>query len=107
MPAQVVEQLGFGFVAETLERSEEVVGFQLIAEPIDTAILQQVFHPGVATNPAVTVIPLQRHDRLEQIKDVCSIHVTEGIGDAGKGLFLVVGAAHATTHVHVAAPQIT
>ena len=106
VPAQVVEQLGFGFVAETLQRSGEVVRLELIAEPGDTAILQQIFHTGMTTDAAIAVIPLQRHDCLEKVEDVSGVHVAKGIGDARERFLFVVGAAHAAPHVDVAAPQI-
>ena len=104
VPAQVVEQLGFGFVAETLQRSGEVVRLELIAEPGDTAILQQIFHTGMTTDAAIAVIPLQRHDCLEKVEDVSGVHVAKGIGDARERFLFVVGAAHAAPHIDVAAP---
>ena len=65
--------------------------------------MDQVLHPGMATLLAVAEIPLQGEDRLHQIEHVLVGHIAEGIGGAGKGFFLVVGAAHAAPHVHIAA----
>ena len=51
------------------------------------------------------MIPLKGKDRLDQVKDVFRCHITQGISGAGEGLFFVVGAAHATTDIDIAAPQ--
>ena len=81
----------------------EVAALQLLAEPADAAIVQQILHPRMAALLAIAVVALQGDDRLQQLEDVLVGHVAEGIGHAGEGLLLVVGAAHATAHIHVAA----
>ena len=106
MPAEIVQKLGLGLIAQPLEASLEVGRAQGVAEPLDSLVVQQVLHAGVLAHLPITVIPLQRQDRLNHIQNVGSIDVTQRIRRAGEGLLLVVGAAHATAHVDVAAPQI-
>ena len=103
MPTQVVLELCLGFLAQALDGMGEIIGLQFCFEPGHPPVMDQVFHPSVATLLAVAEIPLQGEDGLHQIEHVPIGHIAEGIGGAGKGFFLVVGAAHAAPHVHIAA----
>ena len=55
---------------------------------------------------AIAVVPLHRRNRLHQIEHMLGGHIAQGIGRAGEGFLLVVGAAHAAAHVHIAAAQL-
>ena len=103
VPAQVILQFAAGFGAQAPDRMAEIVALELVAEPVDAAIVDQVFHAGVAPLHPIAVVPLQGHDRLHQIEHMLMLHVAEGVGRTGEGLLLVMGAAHAATHIHIAA----
>ena len=104
MPAEVVQKLGLRLIAQPLETSLEVARAKGVAEPLNALVMQQVLHAGVFAHFTIPVVPLQRQDRLNDIKNVSGIDVAQRIRSAGEGLLLVVGAAHATTHVNVASP---
>ena len=106
MPAQVIEQLGAGLVLEGLERMGEIAACEFCFEPGDAALVDQVFHAGMAPLLAITVVPLHRRNRLHQIEHMLGRHIAQRIGGAGEGFFLVVGTAHAAAHIHIAAPQL-
>ena len=67
--------------------------------------MQEIFHSGVLADFPISMVPLQSHDRLQQIEDVLCFHVAEDVGGSCKRVFLVVGSAHAATHVDIAAFQ--
>ena len=105
VPAEVIEQFGFGLIAQALEVSFEVIPLQCVAEPLDALVVEQVLHPRVFAHLPVAVVTLQGEDRLHHIENISGLHVSEGISGAGEGLLLVVSSSHATAHVDVAAPQ--
>ena len=105
VPAQVVLQLGLGLNAQALDGVGEVLGLEFLLEPANALVVDQVLQTGVPSVAAVTVIPLQGKDRLHQVKDVLRCHIAQGISGAGEGFLFLVGAAHATTHIDIAAPQ--
>ena len=53
---------------------------------------------------AIAVVPLHRRNCLHQIEHMLGRHIAQGIGRAGKGFFLVVGAPHATAQVSLYDP---
>ena len=105
MPAQIVEQLGLGFIAQPLEVSLEVGRGQGGAEPLDPLVVQEVFHPGMLTDLPIPMVPLQRQDSLHDVEHISGVHVTQGISGARERLLFVVGPPHTTAHVDIAATQ--
>ena len=103
MPAEVILELALGLRPQGLDRMAEIAGLELLLEPGHAAVVDQILHPGMAPLLPVTVVALQGQDRLHQIQQVFAGYVAEGVGRAGEGFLLVVGAAHATAHVDVAA----
>ena len=105
VPAEVVLKFRHRFLPDAFQVSFEIVLAQCRSEPGDPPLMEEVFHAGVLPHFTISVIPLQGHDRLKQIKNIRRLHVAERIGRSGKGVFLVMGAAHATAHVDIAAFQ--
>jgi len=58
-----------------------------------------------AGQPAISVVPLEGKNRLNQVKHLIGCYVTKGVSDPGKGLLLVMGSTHASAHVDVATLQ--
>ncbi len=104
VPAQVVEKLALRFVPQGADWLGKVAR-QFLLEPTDASVVNQVLHPGVAPLLAISVVALQGQDRLDQIQNVVCSHVTQWVSGAGEGLLLVVGPAHASTHVDIATPR--
>ena len=103
MPAEVVLQLCLRLQPQPLDRMGEVLRLELLPEPADALVVDQIFHPRMAACLAVAVVALERDDRLNQIEHMLRCHVAERIGGAGEGLLLVVGAAHTSAYVDIAA----
>ena len=81
----------------------EIALLQLLTKPVDTPVVDQILHPGMTPLLPVAVVPLEGDDRLQQFKHVPIGHIAEAVRCTSEGLLLVVGAAHATTYVNVAA----
>ena len=57
MPAEVIEQLGLLFSSRWLDFSFEIAP-NLLAEPLNTVVVEQIFHAGMTSHFAVAMVTL-------------------------------------------------
>ena len=67
------------------------------AEVVNAKSVDEVLHTGVGTDVTVAVVALTGQDGLHELHHVLLGDVAEVVGGTGKGVGLVVGAAHTTS----------
>ena len=99
MPAEVLGDLESRKRAGELQRGA-VVLLDLGADPIEAAIVDDIFQAGPLAIGAVAVVALGADDGFDDGKQFGRVDAAEGGGDSRVGLRLVVGHAHAAADAY-------
>ena len=106
VPAMVRADFPVGELDGRSERTARAL-FDLRAQPVDPALLEQVLEAGARPVVAVAVVALRGDDRLDDVADLARRHPSHGLREQRIGVVgPVVGHAHPAAGEHHVARQL-
>src|SRR5699024_7789381 len=89
-------------IARWLQRPAQSFG-DLIIDPVETAVVDGVFEPGVLAVGAIAIIALDGCQRFADIEDLVDRRIADDRGQPWIGFRLPIGRTHAATNSNIEA----